>query len=147
MSEQLETEINLPKFVKLSPLGKIPVRATKSSAGYDLFALEGGLIPIGERALVRTGIGWDMSAAPNIFGSIRARSSLATKHGIDVGAGVVDADYTGEIQVLLINNGDGNFGYKPNDKIAQIILQPYATLMTEEEVEALRTGGFGSTGE
>ena len=85
------------------------------------------------------------------YGRIAPRSGLAAKHSIDVGAGVIDSDYRGEVKVLLFNLSDTDFEVKPGDRIAQLIIEKYT--MTEiQEVEGKLDdtvrgeGGFGSTG-
>ena len=84
------------------------------------------------------------------YGRIAPRSGLAAKHMIDVGAGVIDADYRGELKVLLFNLGDTDFQVKAEDRIAQLIIEKY-TPCTIVETEVLEEtsrgdGGFGSTG-
>lgn len=83
-------------------------------------------------------------------GLVAPRSGLAWKHSIDVGAGVIDADYRGPIGVILFNHSDVDFEVKPGDRIAQVIIE---RIMTPEVVEVLDLdstvrgdGGFGSTG-
>ena len=85
-----------------------------------------------------------------MYGRIAPRSGLAVKHFLDVGAGVIDADYRGEVKVLLFNLSDADFEVKAEDRIAQIIIEKY-TLTELVEVEELSEtvrgeGGFGSTG-
>jgi len=82
--------------------------------------------------------------------SIAPRSGLAWKSHIDVGAGVVDADYRGNVGVILFNHGDNDFAVKPGDRVAQMILQKVdmaaVTEVTELPDTARGEGGFGSTG-
>lgn len=84
------------------------------------------------------------------YGRIAPRSGLAAKHSIDVGAGVIDADYRGEVRVLLFNHSDIDFAINEGDRIAQMIIEKY-TLTDLVEVQELDdtvrgAGGFGSTG-
>jgi len=141
--------VNLPKFVKLKKSAQLPKRATKASAGYDLFSSQtfSTCIPAGKMAVISTGIGWDMSAASNVCGFIKPRSSLAVQYGLDTLAGVIDADYTDEIKVVLINHGEKDICISRGDKIAQLVILPYAVLMEEDKVTEIRNGGFGSTDE
>ncbi len=132
------------KFIKLHEDAVIPTRATKGSAGYDLHALEGGTLYSGERMLVKTGITWDVK--DNHVGLIKPRSGLAYKFGIDVLAGVIDSDYDGDIGVLLYNTDDNPFKFNKGDKIAQLVIQTFESL-TSDDVEVTRDGGFGSTGD
>lgn len=136
--------IEIPKFVKLEEDAILPKRQTKGSAGYDLNALEEIDVPAGRTVIVRTGIGWEMNSV-QIVGLIRPRSSLAYIYNLDTRAGVIDPDYKGEIKVLLRNEGDFDYTIHKGDRIAQLIILPFATL-TEEPVEEERNGGFGSTG-
>jgi dUTP pyrophosphatase len=132
------------KFLKVNLNGTIPTRATTASAGYDLTSPLNYLIQVGERQLIPTGIGW--TDIPHfIMGDIRPRSGLAYKKGIDVLAGVIDADYDmKDIGVILINHGDEPFQVKEGDKIAQLVLRQVITMGDVPEAE--RDGGFGSTG-
>ena len=89
-------------------------------------------------------VAWVMSADP------APRSGLALKHFIDVGAGVIDSDYRGEVKVLLFNHGPTDFEVKTGDRIAQIIIEKIAETKLVK-IESLTTtnrgeGGFGSTG-
>lgn len=128
-------------------MATLPIRSTKHSAGYDLFSTKTVSIKAGARELISTGISWEKTC-PNSkeVGFIKPRSSLAYKHGIDVMAGVIDGDYTGEIKVLLINHGFQHFHIKSGDKIAQIVLLDYVITEPDNLVSTERFGGFGSTG-
>jgi len=88
---------------------------------------------------------------PNtIDGRIAPRSGLASKHGLQTGAGVIDSDYRGEVKVLLFNHSDVEFRVDEGDRVAQLILQRIATpevVCVEELGGTVRGGGgFGSTG-
>lgn len=78
------------------------------------------------------------------------RSGLAVKHSIGVNAGVIDADYRGEVKVLLLNHGDTDFVVQPGDRIAQLIIEKIATTtlkkVTEFSSTERGTSGFGSSG-
>lgn len=130
----------------------LPERATPSSSGLDLrAAVEQSLeLAPGQRAMVPTGI--SVAIPPGFEGQVRARSGLAVKHGIALvnAPGTIDADYRGEIQVILINLGEVPFSIKRGDRIAQLVIAPVATCQWES-VESLEAtdrgqGGFGSTG-
>lgn len=135
----------------LHPDGRLPQRQTPYSAGYDIYAAEGIVIPAADQALVGTGIAIQMPSYTNIYGQIAPRSSLAVKHRIHVGAGVIDADYRGEVKVLLVNmHPTEAFHVKKGMRIAQLVLKPI-TFVECVAVETLEdtsrgTGGFGSTG-
>ena len=118
------------------------------SAGYDLSSCETLTIPAGKKALVKTGL--QIACPEGTYGRVAPRSGLAHKHFIDVGAGVIDADYRGEVGVILFNFGEQDFEIKPGDRIAQLILEKIS-LSEVEEVDDLTVtergaGGFGSTG-
>ncbi len=85
-----------------------------------------------------------------VDGRIAPRSGLAVKHFIDTGAGVIDADYRGQVKVLLFNHADADFEIKEGDRIAQLVLERIYTpeVMEVQDLEAtLRgAGGLGSTG-
>jgi len=127
-----------------------PTRQTPQSAGLDLHAKISITIKKGERALVPTGI---RLALP--FGyeaQVRPRSGLALKHGVTVlnAPGTVDADYRGEIGVILINLGEDDFPIQRGDRIAQMVIAK-VEMCDFTEVDVLPDtdrgqGGYGSTG-
>ena len=144
------SKTNIPEtllFKKLTPFAIIPTKATPGSAGLDLFSAQDITIPPRKRTTIHTDIATQIP--PGWYGSIRARSGLTVKHNIDVGAGVIDNDYRGEILVCLINNGDQPFIVKRHDKIAQFILSPYSSpniIETNQLSNTLRgSQGFGSS--
>ena len=133
---------------KLSFDALLPTRGSICSVGYDLYSNCDGVIPTSERMLVSTGIS---VVLPNgVYGRVAPRSGLAVKHGIQVGAGVIDPDYTGEVKVVLFNHGEKDFEVKKGDRIAQLILEKCETPLIEEisivEDTERGSGGFGSTG-
>ena len=134
---------------KCFPEAKLPIRATPGSAGYDLAASDSKTIPPGGRDLVATGL--SIKVPPGTYGRIAPRSGLAVRHGIQVGAGVIDSDYTGEIKVVLFNSDPNkSFVINPGDRIAQLILEKIECPEVEEVSDLNSTdrgdGGFGSTG-
>ena len=138
------------KIKKLVPNAILPSRATPQSAGYDLYSSEGYVLLPGHRVVVSTGI--QVQLPPGVYGRIAPRSGLAVKHGLGVGAGVIDADYQGEIKVVLFNHDLRNyFVIRPGYRIAQLLLEYVSTPEVEEvqefdTVTERGTGGFGSTG-
>lgn len=127
--------------------GRIPTRGSTLAAGYDLYSSETATIPGGKRKLIGTEI--SIVPPPGTYGRIAPRSGLSVK-GIDIGAGVVDADYRGELKILLINNSEYEFVINIGDRIAQIILEKHvvediSVLKYMEETER-NENGFGSTG-
>ena len=128
----------------------IPSRGSDGAVGYDLYSSEAAVVPCqAGRALVSTGI--TIVLPPGVYGRVAPRSGLAAKHCINVGAGVIDPDYTGEVKVVLFNHGTEDFEIKKGDRIAQLILERCDTPMIKEIgllEETLRgDDGFGSTGQ
>jgi len=136
------------KVKKLAYEACIPTRGSGGAVGYDLYAIESCVVPPTHRALVGTGIA--VAFPCGVYGRVAPRSGLAVKHGIQVGAGVVDPDYTGEVKVVLFNHGDKDFEVNKGDRIAQLILERCETPNVEEiglmEETDRGAGGFGSTG-
>lgn len=131
---------------------ELPAYATVLSAGMDLRAAitKDIILSPMQRVLVPTGL---FIALPEGYeAQIRPRSGLAFKHGITVlnSPGTIDADYRGEIKVLLINLSDTAFTVKNGERIAQMVIARYETInwdLTDTLDESVRgTGGFGSTG-
>lgn len=136
------------KFIKLDEEAVLPRRATELSAGYDFHALHGGVLESGDRMLVRTGIGWHSELTCLFVGILKGRSSLAYKHGINVLAGVIDADYDGDIGFVLHNTGRREFEFSKGDKIGQMVLGHFALVEGDNLASGYkRAGGFGSTDE
>ena len=133
----------------------LPTYQTKHAAGLDLVAAVPREQPVkllaGARALVPTG--FVLELPPGYEGQVRPRSGLAFKHGLTVlnSPGTIDADYRGEIMVLLVNLGSETFRVQRGDRIAQLVIAPVASVEVVA-VEALAEtergqGGFGSTGQ
>ena len=135
----------------------LPAAATPHAAGMYLRAAmpegENWTIAPGQRRLVPTGL--VMAIPPGFEGQVRPRSGLALRHGLTVlnSPGTIDADYRGEVQVLLINHGEAPFELRRGERIAQLLVAPVEswTWIPEPSVEALGdtergTGGYGSTG-
>ena len=125
----------------------LPSKGTPNSAGFDLYASKPTKIQPKTRELINTGIA--MAIPTGYYGRIAPRSSLTIKSNIDIGAGVIDSDYRGEIYPCLINNSDNIFHINKGDRIAQIIIEqspPFKLLQTSSLNNTQRgTGGFGST--
>jgi dUTP pyrophosphatase len=133
---------------RLSPQAVLPKRGSGSAVGYDLTALERCVVPAGSWAKVPTGLA--LGIPEGFYGRIAPRSGLAVNSGIDVFAGVIDPDYRGEVQVVLMNHGSWPLWVDPGDRIAQLILERVGLLPVLEVEELGETqrgkGGFGSTG-
>lgn len=129
---------------------KPPIRMSEGAAGYDVhLCAEAPLsVPAAGRALAPTGVA--IACPPDTYARVAPRSGLAVREGLAVGAGVVDADYRGEVQVLLFNHTDGEVILQPGDRIAQIVLERIATpevCVTDQLPQTGRgANGFGSTG-
>jgi dUTP pyrophosphatase len=129
-----------------------PAVASALSAGADLRAAvaSAAVLEPGGRLLVPTGIAIEIPAGWE--GQVRPRSGLAAEHGVTVlnAPGTIDADYRGEVAVLLINHGSAPYTVRRGDRIAQIVIAPAAAARWEETTElsasARGAGGFGSTG-
>lgn len=127
----------------------IPTRGSDRSVGYDLYSVADTIVPCqAGNTLVATGLA--ITLPPGCYGRVAPRSGLAVKHCIQVGAGVIDPDYTGEVKVVLFNHGDKDFEVKKGDRIAQLVLERCETPPIEEinivEDTERGSGGFGSTG-
>jgi len=101
----------------------LPTRGTELSAGYDLYACSDCVVHEGKRFVVPTGI--RVKIPEGCYARIASRSGLTVKHGIEVGAGVIDRDYEGELRVVLFNHGNRPFHIKQGYRIAQLILERY----------------------
>ncbi len=139
------------KIVNHSPY-PLPAYATELSAGMDLRAAlqEPLVLRTLERVMVPTGLHIELPAG--FEAQIRPRSGLAAKHGISIvnAPGTIDADYRGEIKVVLVNLSNEPFTVNPGERIAQMVVARHETVQWEP-VEALEesgrgSGGFGSTG-
>lgn len=140
------------KIKKLNQSATIPTRATNGSAGYDLYANIPSPVTIPPHVVVKipTGIAIALESAAYV-GLIYARSGLSSKSLIAPVncVGVIDSDYRGELMIPLINHGNQDYTFAPNDRIAQLVIAPVLTpelVVVEELDDTLRGGGgFGST--
>jgi len=127
---------------------KVPFKGSVESAGYDLKSTIGVIIQPWSRAIVPTG--WAMTVPKGTYGRVAPRSGLAARNSIDVAAGVVDRDYTGEVKVILVNNSDIEFKVNVGDRIAQLIIEsianPKIVIVPDLSETSRGSGGFGSTG-
>ncbi|WP_026494573.1 dUTP diphosphatase [Butyrivibrio sp. WCD3002] len=142
----------LVKIKKLDSEATLPGRGSLAAAGYDLYANVKEDTKIAPHTTAKIGTGLAMEIPDGYFGGIYARSGIATKEGLRPAncVGVVDSDYRGEIIVAVHNDSDVERTITPNERVAQIIIQPYLEVEFEV-VDELResergAGGFGSTG-
>lgn len=132
---------------------KLPARATKGSAGYDLYACIGEPLVIqpGQVQKVPTGVAIEL-ADEKCVALVFARSSMGVKYGVIPAnaVGVIDSDYRGEVCVFLRNHSDAPYTVQPQDRVAQLVVMPVLLPEIEEASELSDTargqGGFGSTG-
>jgi len=137
---------------RLRPDAVLPRYMSEQAAGLDLAAAldREFVIPPGGRAAIPTGIA--IALEPGFEGQVRPRSGLARRSGVTVlnAPGTIDADYRGEIVVLLVNLGDQAVAIEPGERIAQLVVAPVARAEVEETSELAASergaGGFGSTG-
>ncbi|KAF2200403.1 dUTP diphosphatase [Delitschia confertaspora ATCC 74209] len=132
----------------LSDKATAPTKGSAFAAGHDLYSARDVVIPARGRARVDTDIA--ISVPVGTYGRVAPRSGLAAKHGIDTMAGVIDADYRGQVGVILANLSDVDFEVKVGDRIAQLIVEkivmPEVVVVAELEESVRGAGGFGSTG-
>jgi len=135
-------------FEKLDPKAVLPTRGSLSAAGLDLCSIEAITLQPKERRLIRTGLAVAIPAG--YYGRLAPRSGLAMQKGIDVLAGVIDADYRGEIGCLLYNAGSEQIDLPVHTKICQLIVEkiitPAAVWVDSLSRTSRGSGGFGSTG-
>lgn len=132
----------------------LPAYQTPGAAGLDLVAATPAGAPVhllpGARALIPTGLAFELPAGHEA--QVRPRSGLALRHGVTVlnSPGTIDADYRGEVQVILVNFGTEPFAIHRGERIAQLVIQPVAQATLVEVADLTATvrgaGGFGSTG-
>jgi dUTP pyrophosphatase len=136
------------RFTSLHPDAILPTRGSQYAAGLDFYSIDKVHLSPNERWLVRTGLA--VAIPVGYYGRIATRSGLATNKGIDVLAGVIDADYRGEIRCLLYNTSDEVVELPAQTKICQLIIEKIITPNPEwahSPDETIRSeSGFGSTG-
>lgn len=136
------------QVAKLSEHAIIPTRGSALAAGYDLYSAYDYVAPARGKVLAKTDI--QICVPRGTYGRVAPRSGLAWKNHIDIGAGVVDEDYRGNVGVVIFNHSDNDFHIKAGDRIAQLVCEKIAY----PEIEVLESldetvrgeGGFGSTG-
>lgn len=139
------------KVIKSDENAKIPKYETNGSAGADLSSVESKVIPARGKAVINTGLRFQIPEGYEI--QIRSRSGLSAKYGIHVlnSPGTIDSDYQNDIKIILANHSDNDFQVSVGDRIAQMVIAPVIQATFEEikefEKETDRgLGGFGSTG-
>eukprot|EP00475_Leptophrys_vorax_P030289 TRINITY_DN4526_c0_g1_i1.p2 TRINITY_DN4526_c0_g1~~TRINITY_DN4526_c0_g1_i1.p2 ORF type:complete len:170 (-),score=41.13 TRINITY_DN4526_c0_g1_i1:584-1033(-) len=139
---------NLLKVKLLSETATLPSRGSVHAAGYDLSSAVNTVVPARGKALVATDIA--IALPEGVYGRVAPRSGLAWKKHIDVGAGVIDRDYRGNVGVILFNHSNEDLQVNVGDRVAQLILERYETAEVVQVDDLDDTergeGGFGSTG-
>ena len=136
------------RWAKLTEQAFEPVRGSVRAAGLDLRSAYDLIVPARGKALVKTDL--QIQVPEGSYGRVAPRSGLAVKNFIDVGAGVVDEDYRGNLGVVLFNHSDQDFEVKRGDRIAQLICERifYPELEPVDKLDETQRGegGFGSSG-
>jgi len=134
------------EVIKMAAKATLPSRGSRFSAGHDLYALENILILAQGQKLVGTGIA--IGIQQGTYARITPRSGLAYKKSIGIGGGVIDANYTGEVKVIIINHGKKSYQVQEGDRIAQMIIEKINTsdMMEVDNLQITDRGnkGFGS---
>ena len=124
------------------------VKAHESDAGQDVKSSTRIVVPAHGRVVVPTGL--KIQIPSGYVGLLWSRSGLSANHGIEVGAGCIDAGYRGEVKVVLYNHSDANYIVSAGDKVAQLLTIPVNTVpyVYSEELDSSDRGssGFGSSG-
>lgn len=136
------------EFGRLHPSAKLPTRGSPQAAGLDLYSIEALSIPPGGRVSAVTGL--SVAIPVGFYGRIAPRSGLAVRFGLDVLAGVVDADYRGELRCVLVNHGEETVELEAGSRVAQLLVEVIAMpeAVWSDDLGATERGeaGFGSTG-
>lgn len=136
------------RFAKLTENAFAPVKGSTKAAGFDLRSAYDYIVPAKGKEVIKTDL--QIHVPEGSYGRVAPRSGLAVKNFIDVGAGVVDEDYRGNLGVVLFNHSDKDFEVKKGDRIAQLICERifYPELVEEKTLDETErgSGGFGSTG-
>ena len=136
------------KVLRLSENATLPTRGSPLAAGADLYSAENVCVPARGIHIVKTDIA--IICPKGTYGRVAPRSGLTVQHSIDVGAGVIDADYRGNVGVVLFNHGDCDFQVRIGDRIAQLILERILMPIIKDVdcVDPTQRGesGFGSSG-
>ena len=134
--------------VLLDAGAKMPTKAHKTDAGFDLYARDAQYVPAKESATFDTGV--HIELPPNTVGMLKSKSGLNVRHGI-TSEGVIDVGYTGSIVVKLYNNSGTDYKVEAGDKISQLVILPLVDVGELEQVQHFGNtergeNGFGSSG-
>jgi len=134
---------------RLSENAILPVRGSGLAAGYDLASAEDIVVPARGKAIAKTDLA--MVIPLGHYGRIAPRSGFSWKKHTDIGAGVIDADYRGNVGVVIFNHSDEDINVSQGDRVAQLIIEQISTPVVEDiegDLDDTERGedGFGSTG-
>ncbi|XP_013186309.2 deoxyuridine 5'-triphosphate nucleotidohydrolase [Amyelois transitella] len=136
------------KFARITENAFTPRKGSEKAAGLDMKSAYDAVVPARGKALIKTDL--QVELPPGCYGRVAPRSGLALKNSIDVGAGVIDEDYRGNIGIVLFNHSDEDFQVKKGDRIAQLICERiyYPEVEEVKNLNETKRGesGFGSTG-
>lgn len=136
------------KIKRLTDKAKLPTQGSSNCAGLDLYSAEEKVVQKNTRCIITTDLAIELPEGT--YGRISERSGLALHHGIKIGGGVIDRDYTGAIKIILYNFSDKDYQVSTGDKIAQLICEKYImpTIQEVNEINITLRGAnaFGSTG-
>ena len=136
--------------IKLDEGAKVPTYAHKEDACCDIYANEDYVLKVNEHKIIKTGVYMDVPTGWEV--QVRSKSGMAAKNGVFVlnAPGIIDAGYTGEFGVILMNLGDSDYEIKKGDKVAQLALVPVYKMKFKKVNELKMTdrgsGAYGSTG-
>lgn len=142
--------VTIINYQKMHPEAVVPIYATELSAGADLRSVEEQVVKPMTPTLIHTGLLIEL--APGYEAQVRPRSGLALKNAITVlnSPGTIDADYRGEVCVILMNFGTEDFIVHPGDRIAQLVVKKFEQVFYKEVEKLSETergdGGFGHSG-
>jgi len=149
MPSKIKTGSTL-RFKRLTENAEKPSKGSIQAAGYDLFSAYDYVVKAHGKELVKTDL--QIEIPEGCYGRIAPRSGLAWKQFIDVGAGVIDCDYRGNVAVVMFNFNDTEFIVKKGDRVAQLICEkieyPELVEVKDDSLQETERGsdGFGSTG-
>jgi len=140
------------RIKRLRPDAVVPRYMTELAAGMDLVAAIDEPVRVESRGRATIGTGIAVSIPEGYEAQIRPRSGLAARHGVTLvnTPGTIDADYRGEIRVIVVNHGNEPFTVRPGDRVAQMVVGPVARVewleVDDLDATARGGGGFGHTG-
>jgi dUTP pyrophosphatase len=137
----------LIQFKRLHPAATLPTRATRDSAGFDLYSVEDAVV-CSKPVAVNTGIA--VRIPPGYYGRIAPRSGLALHENIWINGGVIDRDYTGPLKIIMVRPDNMSAGFPAGSRVAQLIIEKcivdYCEVTEFAEEQFDNHVGFGSTG-